>query len=106
MSQPGPEHERQTKKESKEINTNEEDQETMSRRRRPGEILVDALAGGLNYEAAGDLAVCRSCTVPGGTAEAEFARRVSNRRGERGHGHSGSADVAQMTVDALAAGMS
>ena len=62
---------------------NREEQVTLSRREAQDEILVDALANGLSYEAAGELAGCSGRTVARRMTDAGFARRVSDRRGER-----------------------
>lgn len=58
-------------------------EEPMSGREAQDEILVDALATGVSYEAAAELAGCSGRTVARRMADPEFARRVSKRRGER-----------------------
>jgi hypothetical protein len=92
MNEPELNHERAERNEETEMNNNDQpkeigmavsDQETLSRRDAQDEILIDALARGLSYEAAGELAGCSGRTVARRMAVAEFARRVSDRRGER-----------------------
>lgn len=64
------------------MDSNNHDEGT-SRREAQDEIIVSALAAGLTYEQAGDLAACSGRTVARRMENAEFARQVSDRRGER-----------------------
>lgn len=60
-----------------------EQTETVSRRAAQDELITTALASGASYEKAGEVAGCSGRTVARRMDNAEFARQVSKRRGER-----------------------
>jgi len=60
-----------------------ENSEGTSRREAQDELIVEALAAGRSYGEAGELAGCSGRTVARRMGDAEFARRVADRRGER-----------------------
>lgn len=60
-----------------------EQTETVSRRAAQDELITTALASGASYEKAGEVAGCSGRTVARRMDNAEFARQVSRRRGER-----------------------
>jgi hypothetical protein len=57
--------------------------ETESRREAQDELIITALATGVSYEKAGEVARCSGRTVARRMEDAGFSRRVSKRRGER-----------------------
>lgn len=60
-----------------------EHDDSVSRRAARDEVIIAALASGMSYEQAGEVAGCSGRTVSRRMDEAGFARRVSKRRGER-----------------------
>jgi hypothetical protein len=57
--------------------------EAERRRRDQDELIVESLAAGMSYAEAGDVANGSARTVARRMADPQFARRVSERRGER-----------------------
>lgn len=60
-----------------------EQTETVGRREAQDELIITALATGMRYEQAGEVAGCSGRTVARRMEDADFSRRVSKRRGER-----------------------
>ncbi len=63
--------------------TPSEPSEAGSRREAQDDLIVESLAAGMSYAEVADLANCSARTVARRMADPGFARRVSERRGER-----------------------